>query len=45
MFYILTVGKVRSPTLEVLAAAVTLWKPEEGIGADGRRGNEHAWLR
>ena len=24
MFYILTVGKVRSPTLEVLAAAVTL---------------------
>ena len=36
MFYILTVGKVRSPTLEALATAVTLWKLEEGIGADSR---------
>ena len=45
MFYILTVGKVASPTLETLASAVTLWKLEEGIGADSRPCNEHAWLR
>ena len=37
LFYTLTVGKVRSPTLEAIAAAVTLWKLEEGTGADNRR--------